>query len=214
MTLSQISKVWTVVGLFLLYYVLNTWIVTQGGQEIFGAKLVVSYRIPAAMWGIPIACVLIGLNSVVGLHYAGLTGPAWHDRVPVVGFERIDTSSREGKFYQGTMLALLSLLPALALIHFWRLFNNAKVVTTDNPPKPVDSIWDWSALNRSLDDPARICTDYIVDGAKISCEKNATILPGLEPAILATLTLAAVLLLTLHWRAVFGRQRKRTDLLL
>jgi hypothetical protein len=45
-TLQQISKLWTVIGLFLLYYVLNTWVVTQGGQEIFGAKLIVSNRIP------------------------------------------------------------------------------------------------------------------------------------------------------------------------
>ena len=204
MTLAQISKVWTVVGLVLLYYVLNTWIVTQGGQEIFGAKLVVSNRIPAAMWGIPIASVLISLNSIVALHYARRTGPAWHDRIPVVGFDSIETASAEGKFYQGTMFALLSVLPALALVHFWRLFNNAKVVTTDNPPKPVNGIWDWSAL-KSFDDPARICTDYFVDGGKISCEKNATILPGFEPTVLAFLTLATAILLLLHWRAVFKK---------
>ena len=39
MTLQQLSKIWTVVGLFLLYYAMNSWIVVQGGQEIFGAKL-------------------------------------------------------------------------------------------------------------------------------------------------------------------------------
>jgi hypothetical protein len=204
MTPAQIGKVWTVLGLFLLYYVLNTWIVTQGGQEIFGAKLVISYRIPAAMWGIPIACVLIGLNAIVGWRYAWRTGSAWHDRLPVVGFDTIATGSREGRFYQGCIFALLSVLPGVALIHFWRLFNGAKVVTTDNPPKPVDGIWDWSVLKvKGWDDPARICTDYIVEGTKISCEKNATILPGFEPTVLAILTLAAVLLLLMHWRAVF-----------
>ena len=103
-----------------------------------------------------------------------------------------------------TMFGLLSVLPAVALIHFWRLFNGAKVVTTDNPPKDVAGIWDWSVLKvKGRDDPARICTDYIVDGAKISCEKNATILPGLEPTVLAFLTAAAVLLLLMHWQAVF-----------
>lgn len=204
MTLAQIGKIWTVVGFFLLYYVLNTWIVTQGGQEIFGAKLVVSYRIPAAMWGIPIACVLIGLNAIVGWRYARRTGSIWHERIPVVGFDAITTASPEGKFYQGTMFGLLSVLPALALIHFWRLFNGAKVVTTDNPPKDVASIWDWSVLKvKGWDDPARICTDYIVNGAKISCEKNAIILPGFEPVVLAVLTAATVLLLLMHWRAVF-----------
>jgi hypothetical protein len=78
MSPEQIGKVWTVLGLFLLYYVLNTWIVTQGGQEIFDAKLVMSYRIPAAMWGIPIACVLIGRVD----HGYRFTSPGFRDDVP------------------------------------------------------------------------------------------------------------------------------------
>jgi hypothetical protein len=205
MTLAQVSKVWTAVGLFLLYYVLNTWIVTQGGQEIFGAKLIVTGRIPAAMFGIPVGSLLLLLTSLIGLHYAHRTGPEWHTRIPIVGFETIDTGSREGKFYQATMLGLLSLLPLAALVHFWRLFNDAKVVTTGNPPRDISSIWDWSPLKTSWDDPARICTNYFVENAKITCEKNATILPGLEPTVFALITLAAVIVMVMHWRAVFRR---------
>ncbi|MGX1233616.1 hypothetical protein AB7M71_006708 [Bradyrhizobium japonicum] len=161
MTQQQLSKIWTVVGLFLLYYALNTWIVVQGGQEMFGAKLIVGNRVPAAMWGIPVTCLVLFVNSLVGLRYAQRTPPGnWHDRIPIVGFESIVTNSPEGKVYQGVMLFLLSLLPATVLIHFWRIFNSAMVVTTDDPPKPVSSIWDWSALTK-LDDPARICTDLI-----------------------------------------------------
>jgi len=204
-TLPQISKVWTVVGLFLLYYVLNTWIVTQGGQEIFGAKLIVTGRIPAALWGIPIGCVLLLLNSLVGLHYARRTGPGWHNRIPIVGFETIDTDSREGRFYQGTMLGLLSFLPAVALVHFWRLLQEAIVVTTGNTPRRLDSIWDWSPLKDSWNDPARICTNYIVEAGKITCEHNTTILPGFEPAVFALLTLAAVIAMAMQWRAIFRR---------
>jgi hypothetical protein len=205
MTPAQLGRIWTVVGLFLLYYVLNTWIVTQGGQEIFGAKLIVSSRIPAAMWGIPIACVLIGLNAVVGWRYAQQSGPDWHDRIPVVGFDTIVTNSPDGKAYQGTMFALFSVIPALALIHFWRLFYTAKVVTTDNPAKATAGVWDWSVLQiKGWNDPARICTNYVVDDAgKISCEGNATILPGFEPTVLAILTILALVLVAIHWRRVF-----------
>src|ERR1700733_12511031 len=127
---QQVSRIWTVIGLFLLYYVLNTWIVTQGGQEIFGAKLIASGRAPAAMLGIPIACIALLLNSIVGIHYAYRTGPRWSDRVPLVGFENIDAQSREGRFYQGSMLALLSLVPSVAVVHFWRLLVLSNVVTT------------------------------------------------------------------------------------
>lgn len=202
MSEQQISKVWTVIGLFLLYYVMNTWIVTQGGQEIFGAKLIVSSRAPAAMWGIPVASIALLLNSVVGTYYAGRTGPRWSNRVPVVGFEKINPDSREGKFYQGSMLALLSLVPTVALAHFWRLLILSNVVTTDDPPRPVSSIWSWSALT-TLNDPARICTDLAHDGNTLRCLNNATILPGLEPTLFAILTLATAVIVIMHWRAIF-----------
>ena len=42
MTPQQISKVWAVLSLALLYYALNTYLVTQGGAAIFGATLIVS----------------------------------------------------------------------------------------------------------------------------------------------------------------------------
>lgn len=202
MSEQQISKIWTVIGLFLLYYVLNTWIVTQGGQEIFGAKLIVSSKAPAAMWGIPIACLALLANSLVGIHHAMRTGPSWSDRLPLVGFEKISRSSREGKVYQGSMLVLLSLVPAIALIHFWRLFVLSHVVTTQNPPQPVDSVWSWSALT-TLNDPARICTDLNSDGGTLHCLNNATLLPGLEPTIFAVLTAATAVVVFRHWRAVF-----------
>jgi hypothetical protein len=202
MSEQQISKVWTVIGLFLLYYVMNTWIVTQGGQEIFGAKLIVSSRAPAAMWGIPVASIALLLNSVVGTYYARRTGPRWSNRVPVVGFEKINPDSREGKFYQGSMLALLSLVPTVALVHFWRLLILSNVVTTDDPPRPVSSIWSWSALT-TLNDPARICTDLAHDGNTLRCLNNATILPGLEPTLFAILTLATAVVVIMHWRAIF-----------
>jgi multisubunit Na+/H+ antiporter MnhC subunit len=70
MTPQQISKVWTVISLVLLYYALNTYLVTQGGNEIFGTKLIVTSRIPAAMMGIPICSALLLVSSLIGIDYA------------------------------------------------------------------------------------------------------------------------------------------------
>jgi hypothetical protein len=220
MTPQQISKVWTVLSLALLYYALNTYLVTQGGAPIFGATLIVSNRIPAAMMGIPICSLLLLVCSLIGMDYTHKSRSNWADRIPLVGFEKIDTASREAKFYQGTMLALLSALPVVALIHFWSVFSEAYAVTTKNPPAVIPSIWNWSALT-SLSDPARVCNIFhLQPGASgsppnISCEGTNTLLPGLEPMAFAVLTLAAAAVTFLFWWQVFrpgsaNRSRKKT----
>jgi hypothetical protein len=67
------GQLWAGVSLFLLYYALNTWIVTQGGNEIFDAKLVMSNRVPAAVVGIAVCGALIAVASSFGLLF-GLGG--------------------------------------------------------------------------------------------------------------------------------------------
>jgi hypothetical protein len=201
MSTSQISKVWTVVSLALLYYALNSYLVTQGGAAIFSAALIVSNRVPAAMLGIPICSILLLISSLIGIDFARKTGPAWPDRIPLVGFEQIDTKTPEAKTYQGFMLAVLSLLPAVSLIHFWILFCKADLVTTKNPPRLLSSIWDWAELV-SLDDPARIC-NVLQREPTLSCDGNITILPGLEPTLFAMVTLATAIATFRFWWRVF-----------
>lgn len=119
MTPAQIGKIWTVMSLVLLYYAFNSWIVTQGGHEVFSVNLISSDRIPAAMIAIPICTILLTATSIVGRTYAMRMGPQWHDRIPVVGFEGIDTASPEGRIYQGAMAFLFTVVPAVAMVHFW-----------------------------------------------------------------------------------------------
>ena len=101
------------------------------------------------------------------------------------------------------MLALLSVLPMVALVHFWWVVLRARIVTTQEPPQTVASIWDWSHFG--WDDPARICTDF--HPSPIACEHNSTVLPGLEPTILAVLTAASLVALVLHLHRVFSAPR-------
>ena len=183
-----------------MYYSLNSWIVSQGGNEIFGAKLVVSNKIPAAMIAIPICAVLLILTSLIGRLYALRGGVRWQERIPVVGFELINTISREGTVYQGAMIAVFSLLPALAMIYFWHSFLTAKVMLNDGSKNLIDSVWDWSKLT-TLNDPARICSDFNKDLVD-PCMGNGTLLPGLEATIFAVLTVAAILTIGLHWHSV------------
>lgn len=205
MTQSQLSKVWFVVSALLLYYTLNSWVVAQGGEEIFGAKLVMKARVPAVMIAIPICSILLALTSLVGRVYALRGGSHWHARIPVVGFDAIETGSREGRVYQGAMIVVFSVLPAIALVYFWCTFLSATVMLNDGKKDPGASLWDWSEL-RTLNDPARICTEFD-KGLDNPCIGSATVLPGLEPTIFGALTLAGIIALAMHWRAVAMGQR-------
>lgn len=55
-----------------------------------------------------------------------------------------------------------------------------------------------------MDDPARICTDYVKDLLPDPCLGNATVLPGLEPTLFAVVTLAAFAAMAMHWLAIFS----------
>jgi hypothetical protein len=163
------------------------------------------------MLAIPICSLLLIATSAIGILYALRTEPRWPDRIPVVGFETLNTKATESKMYQGAMLFLLSILPALSLIHFWRTFTQAKLVTTGKSPALLASVWDWSKLS-SWDDPARICTTIRETASVppstspgISCEGGATVLPGFEPTLFAVLTGLAVAAMILHGRALFRR---------
>lgn len=206
MSQTQLAKLWTVIGLALLYYGLNTWLVTQGGQEIFDAKLVLTSRVPAALMGLVICSILAILAALVATLYARRGGNAWHARIPVVGLGAIHTHSVEGKAYQAVMLLLFSLLPAVALVHFWLVLQSGRVLTTGTSARIAASIWDVTAL-RGLDDPARICSRI---GDPRQCEGGATFLPALEPLALVMLLAVVAWANIRHWWFVF-RGRKPKD---
>jgi hypothetical protein len=69
MTPLQMSKVWSVVSLFVLYYALNSYLVTQGGETIFGATLIMKSRVPAGFLAIPICSFLLLMASLIGTRH-------------------------------------------------------------------------------------------------------------------------------------------------
>lgn len=204
---EQLAKLWFGTGLVLLYYTLNSWIVSQGGEEIFGAHLIVLSRVPAAMIAIPVCTTLLLVSSLVGRLYARRCEESrWHQRIPVVGFRRIETGSPEGRLYQAAALFLFSVLPVIALAHFWRMFGTASVMRNDGTKAPLAGVWDWRGLT-SLNDPARICTNF--DAASPDrCTGSASLLPGIEPTAFALLTVAALVLALAHWRALASGERR------
>lgn len=200
MTYQQLGKIWKVVGLLLLFYALNAWLVSQGGQEVFGAKLIAPGRVLAAVIAIPICTTLLIVTSLVGRLYAIRHGSTWHQRVPIFGFDSITTGSREGKFYQGTMFFAFSIFPWLALIHFWRRMLSATIISNDDTNTVIASVWDWSAL-KSLNNPASMCNAFDMAAAR-PCVDAFTLLPGLQPTAYAFLLLLAGTAAAMHWIAL------------
>jgi hypothetical protein len=151
-------------------------------------------RAPAALVAIPICAGLLFVASAFGIAYARRWGTAWHGRVPVVGFDVLETSSVEGRIYQGFMLLTLSFIPTVALIHFWRIVNDAHVKAGE-VILGQGSVWNFALLGNGQD-PARICSEAD------TCTGNATVLPGLEPVLLMALTIVAVSAALAQWLTV------------
>lgn len=210
MSQAQLSLLFTVFGTSLVYYAVNSWLVSQGGNGLFGLNLVSHGKVPVALVAILICAVLSIAMSAVGILHARRQPGKWHRRIPFVGFTEFDTGSPEGKVYQFVVLVLFSLLPLIALVHFWDLVEDAAVYDHAKDLRlPEGALWDFGYLG-SLNDPARICTNFNPDvlfGSK--CSGNATILPGLEPFTFLVLTAGALLLALLHWREIFRSRSVR-----
>ncbi|MDR3474781.1 MAG: hypothetical protein P4M09_24280 [Devosia sp.] len=200
MSPKHLGQLWTTFSLFLIYYATNSYIVTQGGQPILDAKLVLDAKFPAAAVGIAVCTVMLFLASLVGWRYARGTTGSWHQRIPVVGLKGLGTGSIEGMIYQGTMAVLLALLPLVAILHFWDMVLGVKIVHSAADPVRV-GLWDWGWLaQHGWDNPAQICSNNFGDA---DCKTPATFLPGFEPTLFAVLTALAVAMFVLHWWAVF-----------
>ncbi len=172
---------------------------TQGGNEIFDAKLVMSNRVPAAVVGIAVCGALIAVASSFGLLF-GLGGRRWTDRIHAVWLKGLRPDTRSGKGYLGGMFFVVTALPALAMIHFWRLMVLAPVM--DRDANRQTDVFDWAPTRHTLNDPARICSDWI--GGADPCSGNATFFPGLEPLLLGAVTAIAAAALLLNIAVVFG----------
>ena len=213
MSPQQLSKVYSVIGIFLLYFTIDTWSVTRGGQIIFGSKGVDPHRVHAAVNGIPIFSFLLCLISIVGIIYAGRSGidAKWHSRVPILGFESMNTGSLEGKLYQAASLIGVSIVPAIGLLSLWIPLSMAPVITTSYHPHLLPSIWSWSALT-NFGDPARVCNELKHTGESVSCDPSSiTFLPGLEPTVLVVFTAIAIGSVLIHWTGLLRNRTNLTD---
>ncbi len=204
---AHLTTIWTVLSVFLLAYAASVVAYTQGGATttpkipIIDLPLVIEGRAPAAVTGLVICTLVLILSAAVGWIYArqGKLFDRWYSRIPVVGLKDMTPGDRLSQIYQGVVLFVFLVPPIYAIVHFWRIMLDARVVTTDSTPKPTAGIWDWSALT-SLNDPARICALTTGD-----CKPASTYFPGLEPVVLIVLGLVAAVVVGGQLLAIFRR---------
>jgi len=129
MTRAHYGTLWTAIGTILVFYTLNAWIATQGGQPLFDVNLIEARAELSGFFAIPLCAALLALLSEIGLRYARRSEDAarWHDRMPVVGLTGLNTASREGRAYQCFFLFAFILVPILGLVHFLNKTNRLVV---------------------------------------------------------------------------------------
>jgi hypothetical protein len=119
MTKAHLTRLWTTLSLAAMVYIVGSVMVIQGGIDIFGAKLLVAAEKdgkPAiGYFAAIIGGVLLSAALAIAILYARRHGTAWHDRLPVIGLDGLNTASREGQVYQAFFLAVLVVVPLLGI---------------------------------------------------------------------------------------------------
>lgn len=165
-----------------------------------------------AMWGITILAVLLILNAAVMREHAERCGPTWQERYP---FRLWDASPRLGLGRKGQNLAYVffSVIPVLALLHFWRVFlDEGKLCAEVTKDKwvPVSAggldmfhLPPDATFLRVVGDHYRLAGEVVGPAA---CEGATTFFPLAQPMAMLLLSLFAVFV---TFRALFvvGRGR-------
>jgi hypothetical protein len=206
MSPAHLSRLWLITGTVTLYFAVNSWLVTQGAAPILDINLLVERPVPAAVIGLPIVAVLLGLQCALGLRYVEVApGAHWAARLPVVGLTDLDTRSREGRIYQGAFLLGFILIPTASLVHFWRKIAAAKVIGAKQDmlfaPLDIGALAEVHAC-RACDAPYRIAT-HATEAAAMR-EAGVEWYPVAEPVVFACLSLLAFVQVYRLLRRVFG----------
>ena len=141
MTNANISRVWAVVGLFLLGYTINAFLHDRGAGAIVKQALLDDRHVPNDYYSIIIVGFTLGLLCIVGCVYQRrVLSQTNVNRLPIVGFRRPEMSDWKIRVYQWFFYIVLVVLPSLALLQFWgqmtshgRLFEDIQIGQKDAP---------------------------------------------------------------------------------
>ncbi|RFB87660.1 hypothetical protein B5K11_26310 [Rhizobium leguminosarum bv. trifolii] len=122
MSQKHLTQIWQGVSLALLLFLITSVISIQGGSEFIG-KLFGDSAAGAAdnkpaigYFGAVIGGVLfLVASSILSLH-ARRHGNVWHERIPVLWLEGLNTSTWEGRTFQAIVVVIFLVLPAAGIV--------------------------------------------------------------------------------------------------
>lgn len=174
MSKQALTRVWTVVSTVLVFYYVNTWLSSQGAEPILKLSLLDKRRVPGALLALVICPTLLIVGVWLAERYRGrFAGRYWHNRMPVVALDELDTGSTEGKLYQGFFLLVFKILPVLSLVHFANVVLSAPVHENGSELPLTVFAARWPGADRFRIGP--------------SWKEGLTFFPIVEPVILGAL---------------------------
>jgi hypothetical protein len=119
MNQKHLTLIWQWMSVACLLFLITSIISIQGGSEfagkLFGDKLgnVADNKPAIGYFGAVIGSVLFLVASVALSLHAHRYGRSWHERVPVLWLEGLNTSSWEGRLFQAVVMILFLALPLM-----------------------------------------------------------------------------------------------------
>jgi len=202
MSKEHLEKLFSALGLVLLFCTLNSWLASQGVHPILGLPLLTEERPPMAFFGLAMASILTILLCTVGWLHARRHGTNWSGRVPVVWLDGLDTGQPDAKIYQAVVLVLFLLVPTAASVHFAQIIFSSKLcILGTRSIASVPEAWLGSLGHASQ---TRLVADLSADA---TCNHGIQVFAPAEFLILIMLcVLAIVLMLLLLIAAFWGRR--------
>lgn len=115
MTKAHLVKLWTWISVACFAYVVGSVISIQGGIDVFGAKLFVDKNKDGievlAYVAVFVGSALLCAALAIMLLFAKRHGRAWHERIPVVLLDGLNTASLEGRLFQLAVVFVLVTMP-------------------------------------------------------------------------------------------------------
>lgn len=210
MTQSHLGKLFGAFGFILLVITVNTWLASQGAKAILKIPLLHEERPSMAFLALILGSVMLTVTSTIGFLHAKRHGTSWHDRIPAVWLENLNTSMIEARWYQAVVLLLLVGVPVASGFHFIGIVADAKLCESGSKVlTPVLDAW-LSGIPKATDQIRLVDGLTVVEQAngvmEWKCVGGIQVFPGWEFLIVGAALAVSIAMTVAFLTAIFRAQ--------
>ncbi len=208
MTARHLRQLFLAVGLILLGLTGNAWLASQGEKALLNFPLLHEDRAANALLTLFVASFLLALVSGVGWLHARRYGASWHDQIPTVWLEGVNTASWEGKVYQAIIFTIFVLVPLTAMLHLVDVLRDAQLCIQDTKTQLVVT----KALLQGMPDAGGKQIRVMWTVPDSGCTGGIQVYPAWELFVLAGLIIASFVIAGAFLLKLFGVGQTQTSL--